>query len=345
LEPAPHARLTFAAPPAGALPRTAIARGAKLDKVPLLELLLELQERLLRGTFPIGDSASVGVGDHVADLLARTLDVHENRFAPQRFRNLFHAYHHAIAEPRPPIAGASYLDAGCGAVHPLGYSLLMCALGATRCHAVDLDPVQDPPRAARGLVRLLEALLRDPSRIVGDLPISRDEIQHNLAGIDVEAVARGDFAGLGGRLCYANEPVSRLSLPDASIDVVTSSSFLEHVDDVDAVLAELARVTVTGGFGLHVIDGADHRSYVHSTLHPLAFLHERGRGWFDNSNRIRPLDYPELFARHGFRVQQVLPLRRVTLTPQEIARFASPWAALPRETLEVVCAMLVTRKT
>ncbi|MFN9703698.1 MAG: methyltransferase domain-containing protein, partial [Planctomycetota bacterium] len=48
---------------------------------------------------------------------------------------------------------------------------------------------------------------------------------------------------------------------DGEVDACTSVSFLEPVADVDAVLAELARVVRPGGIVVHAIDGVDHASY------------------------------------------------------------------------------------
>ncbi|MGK0521437.1 MAG: hypothetical protein ACJAUC_004150 [Planctomycetota bacterium] len=132
-----------------------------------------------------------------------------------------------------------------------------------------------------------------------------------------------------------------------SVDLVNSNSFLEHVEDLDGVLGELARVTPRGAFCIHGIDGidgADHQHYVDSSIHRLQFLHEPGPGMHLNSNRIRPLEYGPIFEQHGFSVQEIIPLRKIELTDEHIAGFASPWCSMSRDLLEVVSATIVTRR-
>lgn len=50
-------------------------------------------------------------------------------------------------------------------------------------------------------------------------------------------------------MLFINEPAHRLSLPDASVDVLTAFDVLEHIppDLLDATLAEFVRVTKPGG--------------------------------------------------------------------------------------------------
>ena len=45
----------------------------------------------------------------------------------------------------------------------------------------------------------------------------------------------------------------RLPLPDAAVDVVFSSNVLEHVHDIDGLMAEMARVLAPGGRGVHIL--------------------------------------------------------------------------------------------
>jgi SAM-dependent methyltransferase len=271
------------------------------------------------------------------------MDVHENRFGRGRHRDLFWLFHHLLEEPRPPVTGAAYLELGCGSVNPLSLGLVFLAAGASAYTAVDIEEVQDPARAARGMARLVDMLMADPSGILLDLPISRDQIQANLHDVDVAALRGGDLSGAGPRLNVVCSPASSLPSATGSVDVVLSNSFLEHVDDLDAVLAEIARVTAVGGFGVHQIDGVDHRSYADPDVGPHDFLRDPPAAMAHGSNRVRVLEFPEHFARHHFTVQQVLS-RRIDITDDEIATFAEPWRSTPRETLETVQATMVLRR-
>jgi len=321
-----------------------LKHGHHLDHVDLHALLIEVWNRLAKGESVTASPDMLWLADAIWERLADDLNVHLNRFSRQYFQDLFGLYHRWVVEPRPPIAGATYLDLGCGSVNSLGVSMLMCMLGAKRCIGVDLDVVQDVPRAARGLARLVDAMLQDPTQIVGPHPITRDQIIDNLHGIDVAKLRKGDLSGTGSRLSVRNESATNLSLEDGSIDVVLSNSFFEHIEEVDSVLAEVARVTVKGGFGIHGIDGVDHRWYANNALHRLDFLRNPGPGMLYGCNRIRPLEYPAYFQRHGFAVQQIAPLLKLSLTPQEIAEFAPPWSTMTSEVLEMAGAIFVTRK-
>ena len=65
---------------------------------------------------------------------------------------------------------------------------------------------------------------------------------------------------------------------------------------------------------------------------------------YRNSNRIRPLEFAPIFEKHGFQVQQFIPMRKIELTGEQIAAFAEPWCSMTRDVLEVVSATVVTRR-
>jgi SAM-dependent methyltransferase len=46
---------------------------------------------------------------------------------------------------------------------------------------------------------------------------------------------------------YVSAGVERMPFPDGSFDIVTSLNSLDHVDDLDAALEEIARITAPGG--------------------------------------------------------------------------------------------------
>jgi SAM-dependent methyltransferase len=96
-------------------------------------------------------------------------------------------------------------------------------------------------------------------------------------GVDIDAGAldngRPYFAALGEdadrRLCRLDGGL-RTGFPDAFFDVVVSDNVLEHVADLDGVLAEIARITRRGGHGFHIfparflpVEGHLHMPLVH----------------------------------------------------------------------------------
>ncbi len=77
----------------------------------------------------------------------------------------------------------------------------------------------------------------------------------------------------------------------ASVDVVVSSSVLEHVDDVPSLIAATRRLTAADGLGVHVIDLRDH-----FFKHPFEMLCYDARTWarwLDASNHLNRLRLPD----------------------------------------------------
>jgi SAM-dependent methyltransferase len=70
----------------------------------------------------------------------------------------------------------------------------------------------------------------------------------DTVAIDIEVERLDDFRSAGtGSITVAEMSADALSFPAASFDVVTAIEVMEHVGDVDAVLAEVSRVLVSGG--------------------------------------------------------------------------------------------------
>jgi SAM-dependent methyltransferase len=306
-------------------------------------LIVELANRAERG-ISIGRGPTILPADAVVEHLGKAVDVHWNRFSMQRQCDLFWMFVLGVNPPGPPIEGEVYLDLGCGSIHPYGFGMLMCLLGAKQSIAVDLAKPQDVPRAVRNLARLADWLLQNPKRLVRDLPITRDQIERNLASFDLDALRNGDPSGLRDHVVFRCEAADALSLATGSVGVVVSNSFLEHVDDIHAVLSELARVTKQGGFGVHAIDTVDHDTYARTSLMPLDFLRRPAGAMVNGSNRLRFHEYGPVFEQHGFEVRESVPSQRIQLSDEEIASFAEPWSKMPREALEVVQGRIVVRK-
>lgn len=137
----------------------------------------------------------------------------------------------------------------------------------------------------------------------------RDSLKKHWALIDTapldRILARGD---------YDPESITRYSsaleelsvVPDRSVDVVISNAVLEHVYDLPAAFAHLARVTKPGGLGFHQVDFRDHRDFSRP-LEFLLFEDQEFREEFDYrqgecGNRCRPLEMKQLFEQAGFAV-------------------------------------------
>lgn len=220
----------------------------------------------------------------------------------------------------------------------------MLAQGAKRCIAADLDPPHDIARSCRGLWRLRNQLLAEPRSIFGDFAPSRELINQRLSNCDWEKLSIGDPSGISDELEYHNCDATKLPIEPETLDFVVSNSFLEHIPDVDSIIALTYKLLRPGGFAVHGIDGIDHRHYATPEVDILEFLRTPGRDPIGNCNRIRPYEYVDIFTRHGFTVQQSIPLRRVPLTDAEIATFAEPWRSMPPDCLRIGSMTIVTRR-
>jgi 2-polyprenyl-3-methyl-5-hydroxy-6-metoxy-1,4-benzoquinol methylase len=99
------------------------------------------------------------------------------------------------------------------------------------------------------------------------------------------------------------EPAERLSsISDQSFNFVQSNAVLEHVLDIDAAVAELARVTSTGGIHAHQIDFRDHRdldrSLDHLLLDQASYTTLRVELGGNNGTAMRMPEMVSLFAQY-----------------------------------------------
>lgn len=97
-------------------------------------------------------------------------------------------------------------------------------------------------------------------------------------------------------------------LPSESIDLVVTTSVLEHVPEpqIRRLLAECHRVVKQGSLMSHVIDYSDHYSHSDPSIGPYNFLKFSDEEWMRFNpdlhfqNRLRHIDYRKLFEDLGF---------------------------------------------
>jgi hypothetical protein len=102
------------------------------------------------------------------------------------------------------------------------------------------------------------------------------------------------------RITLAHEPLDALARREpGAADLIVSSSVLEHVDGLDALVAASRTLTAPGGLGVHFIDLRDHYfKYPFEMLCHSAAVWDR---WLDASNhlnRLRLRDHEAIFRRH-----------------------------------------------
>jgi SAM-dependent methyltransferase len=101
------------------------------------------------------------------------------------------------------------------------------------------------------------------------------------------------------------------ALPNESVDVVFSTSVLEHMppDMIEGAFAEAWRILKPGGVMFHAINCGDHYAYSDRSLHQLHYLQFSPAEWdrwnneFLYQNRLRANDFVALAKRAGFSIE------------------------------------------
>lgn len=205
-----------------------------------------------------------------------------------RYWEMYQVLRRYLEKSIGPLSGKRILDLGCGISHPMSQCLV--SDGAS---VVALDP-----KLTSGHHRSWRERIRHTVRH----PLVYNRFLRALRF----AAQRPDL--LEGRPILAAADGCRLPLAAGSVDGAISFSVLEHVTDLDALLADLARVLKPNGFCVH-------QFHLYSSLtggHALRW-DLKGRPRFDDSgpwghlkegasavslNRLREPEYRELFERH-----------------------------------------------
>jgi SAM-dependent methyltransferase len=318
---------------------------ARIDH-PTDALAQELIARVRSGVLADSTVDARLLGELAAEVQAR--EPAGDRFRPQA--SLVHLSnlrgHPDITTPGlPELRGATCLDFGCGGLNPLGGLFGLLLAGAERGLAIDLDDVASPLSAVRALFTLLGSVLTGTTK--PPVPGTAEQILERVRSFDLQRLAAGDPNGIDAeRLRHMQVDLRSAGLADGTIDVVVTNSVLEHIEDIDSVLAEMARVVRPGGLAVHAIDGFDHRHYGRpDEINPHEFLFDPNEDpLLYGCNRIRPLAFVERFENAGFEVRKTVESCRIPLTDDEISRLAPAYRDLPRDHLEVARARIYLRR-
>jgi SAM-dependent methyltransferase len=216
--------------------------------------------------------------------------------------------------------------------------------------------MNDPAEVARRARRVIEALEGEGRPIAGARLLEVGP-GHTLglavslleAGAErVIAVDTVPYASLPAREGLEYRIVGRdgrWPLDEGAVDAVYSFSVLEHVRDVDGLLAEARRVLRPGGLTLHSIDLRDHfhlesDDWLRFLRYPdwqWELMTSRRSNW---CNRLRAPELREAFARH-FELRRFDAERR--RLPESL-RLAPRFRAFDAETLAISGLWVAGRK-
>lgn len=332
--------------PAGSLTQYSLDRNAALSAYSTRDILVELINRTGRDQQASNQEIAF-LGQYLERRLSSFSDVHLNRHSFTNLRNVFSALANPNIDCNLPIKGAIWVELGCGSLNPFSLSFLLLALGAQRAIPIDLEAVIDSGEACKTLAEIAKCLFVDPDIIVGkNIKIDTEEIFSNIRDFDLTELNKGSLSGIpSSRLSYRNESVYSMSLEKGAVDVVVSNAFMEHVPDVDGAIKAMAEITKIGGYGVHVIDTIDHRSYGISDVAPLDFLKiESSDALVYGSNRLRPKEYNPIFEKNGFKILGAAYGNFVPLSEDERSLFLPPWNLMPLDDLKATVVYISVQR-
>lgn len=101
-----------------------------------------------------------------------------------------------------------------------------------------------------------------------------------LVGVDMDPLETRDAVKSGVYVRIHTVPGNRIPEPDASFDFVFSNSVLEHIDDIEPVMAEVGRLLRPGGTFLFTVPSAGFHGCLAGPLLP----------WSDRESYFQSLD-------------------------------------------------------
>ncbi len=320
-----HGRVSGVSPAAGALPPVAA----------LARQLLEQLRGSTTATSYVQGMQSQRLFRDLRDALNACLEQSLDRFSAFQFRAFLTMFRPWALRHAVPVHGAVHADVGCGSLNPYGRMFTHLMGGVSRAYCVETDPIQEPDVAAKALAYLVGAAAVDPWSIFGNHPITAREILANIADFDVAKLAKGDLSGLvSDRLALLSRSADDTGLANASVDVIFSNSVLEHLPDIDAAMAEFARITKPGGFAMHGIDTQDHRYYWQPERDRLDFLTiDSTEPIVEACNRKRMFEHEQCFARHGFTILETDENPPLPVSSELRRRLVEPWRSMTDEQL------------
>lgn len=239
----------------------------------------------------------------------------------------------------------AFLDLGCGDHDPIALSTLCYLNGFDRAIACDLRGPRNPRYSAMAMLDVI-AHLRLFSRRYRFADADHKLYRTRLAEIDAAPFAHGDFAAglasLKGKIDAWIGDVVDADVAEGELGLAVSIAVLEHVTDLDGVLAWLYRRTRPGGLHLHAIDMADHRGYARDgRFDAWSFLTEEEGP--SGMNRLRKSEHLAAIRRAGFDIL-VEEGKRKEIPPATFAAILPRFREMPEGDLTTTQLNVVLRR-
>ncbi len=212
------------------------------------------------------------------------------------------AYVEDLARLGLAVPGKRLVEIGCGATNGVGYAL--AGLGA--------------------------------ASVVCQEPYARHDV-----GLDAKHLQQQVLAHPKVKFHTVLRTDTLAAIPDASVDVVLSNSVLEHVRDLPALCAELARILTPGGVMLHRVDYRDH--FFKYPFHFLLFSQKVWNRFLNPGDlpRWRYDDHAAALARAGFDVSVLDYARDEDAFAAVADRLHPDFAARDPDVMNIVTATLL----
>lgn len=149
------------------------------------------------------------------------------------------------------------------------------------------------------------------------------------------------------RLCFIKTYLEHIKcIPSNSIDIVISTSVLEHIKNIKDSVRELSRVMRIGGVMYHKIDLRDHYNF----KEPLKFLEYSNFVWnnfctkvgYSYTNRLRVDDYVDLFRKYHF--ANIKMTRKMLREKIDIDRFDKKFRLKNMEDLQTTTCTIIAKR-
>jgi SAM-dependent methyltransferase len=206
------------------------------------------------------------------------------------------------------------IDFGCGHTTPFSMGSLLYLCGAKSVMGIDFAEYSDSPDIALGIYCLvLQAVSKGLGNAHEAFNLDDEKIQLRAMNFNFRKLLAKDISGIPISISVKNQDYSTLQIADKAFDILFSSSVMEHVTDVSALLTELRREIASDGVLYAAVDLRDHRHY-HDGLSPWQFLVDDDDVTPGFINKLRWSDFQDIFKQTGFKVAQI---HRVVAPPPQ----------------------------